>query len=395
MYYFIYPQLNTLKVISFILSAIFLHIILCPRLINANPRINILLASKLKNISISGRDMIIGNGHTRKEFNTYRGAKTFNFNCFKKHRKLPYQSHFYIYSKTGLVTWNRKKYFGKLKIYWSKNKRRCDLVHEVPMNRYLSALLNREMSTTWPMEALKAQAIAARTYAWYFFHQNQKLKIPRHYDLENSERNQVTDHLFAETAKTSEAIKLTSGMILSTSKNKLVPTFYHAKCGGHIFSPENIWQNPVEGHTSLVCPYCHGVGPKTTTNSVKKTEIIRILNKEIKNIQAKNKTVIRKRKNDLHIMKDHFYREKLRIYKGMNTYLIPKSRLRKYSKFKFLKSNNFMITQNNKKFIIKNKGFGHGVGLCQYGSKVMAEKNYTYEDILQYYYPSLEINKVY
>ena len=88
------------------------------------------------------------------------------------------------------------------------------------------------MNANWPVEALKAQAIAARTYALEKINSNFMSRVlgrTAHFDLENSEKHQVMGTFFDQTLSTVKATYATKGLVLVNKKKRLLPIFYHSK----------------------------------------------------------------------------------------------------------------------------------------------------------------------
>ena len=316
----------------------------------------------------------------------YLGRKTIHFNCQGK-GQAPRKSVLLasLHSPTGLMAWNNKHYRGDLLVATSPNFNSCDLVQQTTMENYLSSLLAKEMNGHWPLEALKAQAIAARTYALF-----QKKQHPsRLFALENSENYQVSGSFFDGTPITRKASMDTKGFILVNQKGRIVPAFFHSKCGGKTYLPQKVWSESVEGYHEVICPFCYKHGTKNWKRVISQNEIGRILLDSFPN--KKNKTsnrhfqLMTNKKNQSFI----YFSWAGKIKK------VSKSYLRKKLGRKKLPSNNFTIHQRSRHFSIKGKGFGHGVGMCQYGAFEMARRGKQHQQILSHYYPQLKIQKLY
>ena len=167
----------------------------------------------------------------KKPDKTYAGEKTLKINCSKlsgkKKKKIVVAS---FVSYANYLNWGRKKYKGKLYLTYSKWGG-CDLINELPMEDYISSLLGKEMSPQWPLEALKAQAIAARSYAYYKRYRLEKERKKILFHLENSEKHQVNGSFCESTTKTDQATHETQKEILVLKKNEekkhlSVPTSY-------------------------------------------------------------------------------------------------------------------------------------------------------------------------
>ncbi|MCO4755169.1 MAG: SpoIID/LytB domain-containing protein, partial [Bacteriovoracaceae bacterium] len=226
------------------------------------PSIRVLIDSNVKQVEISGLDIVKHSGGKRL---SYPGKKSFSFNCtpLKKHQSLKQPLLLAnITSRTGLLGVNSSKYRGSIQLVAPKSPKGCDVINKVSLETYIGSVLAKEMNPNWPLEALKAQAVAARSYAYYKIKNRRVGNNLRYYDLENSEKHQVNGDFFDVTFNASKAQRMTRGEMLTTGKKKLVPVFFHSKCGGKTRTPEQVWTNEVQGYESVDCPYCHKRGTK-------------------------------------------------------------------------------------------------------------------------------------
>src|SRR5690606_26776420 len=103
-------------------------------------------------------------------------------------------------------------------------KESCDLVNSISLENYISTLLSKEMNGTWPVEALKAQAVAARTYAFERVKRGAGMELnEKLYHLESSEKDQVSGSFMDITEKTVLATRETNGEILVGPSGKVAP----------------------------------------------------------------------------------------------------------------------------------------------------------------------------
>lgn len=135
------------------------------------PEVKVLIGKALRRVTVEGMDLkkII---HTQKSSEQYSGKKIISFNCNPPRSRLNTQINrnqllvASLSSPTGLVSWGDQKYQGELQLLASSGQESCDLVNSISLESYISTLLSKEMHGSWPVEALKAQAVAARTYAY-------------------------------------------------------------------------------------------------------------------------------------------------------------------------------------------------------------------------------------
>lgn len=333
----------------------------------------------------------------KKSWKSYSDFKRIQFNCKSKSR-VTYQKPIrlaLISSNKGFVYINNKKYKGRFHIQTSERFNGCDVINEIPLEDYLASLLPKEMNSNWPIEALKAQAVAARSYAYYKVQTNQVSKIKGfvvNYHIESSERHQVSGSYDDTTKKTYQATKKTKGEILTFSKNSLIPIFFHSKCGGKTLTPEQVWQNKVPGYESVECPFCHGHGPKDWSRNYKK----RYFAGSIEEVLRKyNRIKTKLKKHKYYVTESSHIEAYLEVNNEHKLRFIKKSRLRNVMGRLALPSNLFKVLDNGKTIQIKGAGFGHGVGMCQFGAKELALQGFSYKQILAYYFPELKLRKLY
>jgi len=363
--------------------------------LKAEPQIRVRLSKSLHDVFISGTDLSkkvtgnIGNAF-------YPGKKIFQFNC-RPLKSIVNQNEPLLLaklsSKTGLMEFNKKKYRGEIFLISSYMARGCDVVNKVGLETYISSLLPKEMNTNWPIEALKAQAVAARTYALHQINSQQVKNtngFEAYYDLENSEKHQVNGSFFEVTFKTSMATRKTKGEVLLPKSKKLVPIFFHSKCGGETRLPQDVWSNPVDGYKSVECPFCHKHGLKDWKIEINKNSFDQVLTKTLKVYQGK------KMQSKVSLAPDQNSFANLRVYSSDDVHLIKKSRVRSIIGRKYAPSNYFKFEKGDKENIyLSGKGYGHGVGLCQFGALELAKRGYTYKEILSHYFPEFNLKRLY
>jgi stage II sporulation protein D len=132
------------------------------------------------------------------------------------------------------LTWNGRKYRGELLV--SLHNGKLSLVNRLPVEDYLRGVLPKEVIPEWPMAALKAQAIAARTYTL--------ANLGRHaadgFDLCTTVHCQVSEGASCETPTTDQAVAETAGKVL-VYQGQLIKAFYHSCSGGYTMDAEDVW----------------------------------------------------------------------------------------------------------------------------------------------------------
>lgn len=255
------------------------------------------------------------------------------------------------------------------------------VINEVLMDDYLCGVVPAEMSEKWPLEALKAQAIAARSYAYNHL-QNNKNKI---YDLDGTTKFQVYKGFDVESENSNKAVRTTSGVIMAYN-SKPVMAFFHSTCGGIIINNKYVWKgNDIEYLQDGECEFCKN-SPHYSWNQKMNIDTFRNhLRKAYSNVGDVKKISLKKHNGRI-------YECQISHTKGNLT--MTGNDLRMILGARKIKSLYFKMQKVNNDIILKGHGYGHGVGLCQYGAKGMAEKKHNHREILKKYYNGVEIIKI-
>jgi stage II sporulation protein D len=311
----------------------------------------------------------------------FPGKNSFKFFCDKMDDDVSIEL-----ASSGPIYFADKPYDGKIIVY--SNSGECLVVQSTALESYLAGVVAKEMNPNWPLEALKAQAVVARSYA---LHKISESKVSR-YHLENSEKHQVGGHILEQTARTKEAVKQTAGQALVNKNGQIVPAFYHAKCGERSFLPQEIWGNEVEGYSSVPCPYDEENSKEVWTHKIKASNFISFLNRMCNESKIEcNSSGIKK----IDISSDSMLESRVRIHSDAGLFYLKKSLVRKnYGESKII-SNSFRVNIKGSYLFIEGKGRGHGVGMGQIGALMMAKLGLNYRQILSYYYPNFKISEVY
>lgn len=148
---------------------------------------------------------------------------------------------------SNYVTYRGKPYRGEIELVLGRTGR-LSVVNLINLEEYLLGVVPNEMPHSWPAEALKAQATAARTYA----EANRGKQKADGFDLRSNTDDQAYGGINAEQPSTTEAVRATKGRVI-TVQGRLVPTYYHSSSGGHTENNENYWTGGVPQ------PYLRGV----------------------------------------------------------------------------------------------------------------------------------------
>lgn len=281
---------------------------------------------------------------------------------------------------------------GNLQLRLNHDGSALEAINHVPLESYLLGVVGAEMHSYWEPEALKAQAVAARTYCLYI---KNRFGQHRSWDVSRTQSSQVYDGLKAETASVKKAVEGTAGKVLvcrqSDGQELIFPTYYSSSCGGHTENAREVFGEGLAPLCGVKCSYCVDIAKHSnfywkpiafTTAQITEKLLARYASLE------KLETIV-----DLKVLRTGYLDRNTRIQligkNGKTDWLRGEDfRLAMDSTGRKLKSSLFTITKNGETFEFSNgRGFGHGVGLCQCGAQGMARKGADYRTILRYYYP--------
>jgi stage II sporulation protein D len=279
------------------------------------------------------------------------------------------------------ATVNGKGYRGLLEV--SAADRGVLVVNELPLEDYLIGLINCEISSAWPMEAVKAQAVIARSYAIY--QKNARRGAP--YQLESSVMDQVYEGCDVEDSRAARGVQETAGEVL-TWDDKVIQAFYHANCAGHTEAAKNVWGQHVPYLRGVPCRYCQEANPIRWEQNIPLKKIEGALRAAGYRVQGVRDLRVAGRNESGRV-------EDVAVDSARGRVLVPGVAFRKAIGYGVVKSTNFEIRVFGDACQINGSGSGHGVGLCQWGAKQRAVDGFAYKEILTYYYPGVKLAKGY
>jgi stage II sporulation protein D len=299
---------------------------------------------------------------------------------------------------------NDQKYRGQLRLTVNPDGRTFNVINFVPLEPYLAGVVGAEMPDYWEPEALKAQAIAARTYCLY---SKRHTGRNRNWDVSSTQSSQVYRGVNAESSLVWNAVNATYGQVLVLRGRRswsdgLFPAYFSAVCGGHTEASEHVFGDSAEPLRGVPCPYCRETARMTlfywpmaqfdrdvvTRRLVEKYPKLEALG-AIKGLEIADRSdygsfsrITRVRLIGETGKTDTVRGEDLRLA------LDPTGRKIQSTVCK-------IVPWGNGWAFLSGRGWGHGVGLCQYGAQGMARLGKSCPDILQHYYPNSEIVNLY
>lgn len=336
-----------------------------------NAKENLKLKSK-SNLKIITSDNQVVNDTNNKEIDVmFDGEKIFVKGNNFKLANFPQDGAFLVSSSLPIyVDKIKRNYRGS--ISFRVNDGKLDIVNNVEIDDYLKGVLPKEMSPEFPMESLKAQALCSRSFAI----NNYNKFIKKGYNLDDTTRSQVYFGKDVEEKSTDTAVESTLGEVIKYD-GKVAETIFCASSGGYTVSSAEAWGgNSIPYLISKEDPYStHPWQYTLKSGDLKKLNLTDVYGAklELNNSNRVNNIIFNTSKGDRTILAKDF-RSKIG-----NT---------------LIKSTLFDINCENGNVIISGKGYGHGVGMSQYGAVEMAKKGNTYKDIIDFYFPGTNIEKI-
>lgn len=253
-------------------------------------------------------------------------------------------------------------------------------VNQLPLEQYLVGLINSEISSTWPMESIKTQAVIARTYAIA----KKKERNSPLYDLESTVMDQVYGGSDLEDIRAARGVMETAGEVL-IYKGSAIQAFYHANSGGRTEASQNVW--------GMALPYLQGVedryGLSAPTSSWEQALPLSQIESSLRSFNVSGLNNIQAGS-----LNSRGRISNLLLTTRQGKINIPATKFRMAVGSTIIKSTNFTVHVDDNTAFFRGMGYGHGVGLCQYGARQRALDGFKYNEILSYYYPGTRLGQL-
>ncbi|SFB04077.1 MULTISPECIES: stage II sporulation protein D [unclassified Bacillus (in: firmicutes)] len=261
-----------------------------------------------------------------------------------------------------------------------------EVIEKVPLEQYLVGVVAAEMPADFEMEALKAQALTARTYYVKQMLTKEKIGLPEGADVSDTEFHQVyrsdaelqkswgKDYSWKKK-KILDAVKATSGQILTYKGEAITATFFSTS-NGFTENSEDYWSNAFPYLRSVESPWDVGTEKFSSENIYTVKEFENRLGVKLGDAATIGK--ITERTAGKRVSKVDF-----------NGKVLTGKDIREKLE---LKSSDFTWERKGNQIVVKTKGYGHGVGMSQYGANGMASEGKNYKQIVQHYYQGVEIS---
>ena len=244
----------------------------------------------------------------------------------------------------------------------------------VDMESYVAHVVTGELPDGWDTTIKAAQAVAARSYAMT------ELTPDRTYDIKASA---LAQNFRRETTDPGalEAAAATRGMVLKQGE-RVVRAFYHSTCGGRTTSPLELWGMVRPVIEPVLCDHCAGSPLRRWSHETTLDELSRRLGRAVADVWVEV--------NDSTGRAD---RVAVETADGVET--LSGEEFRTAAGFTHLRSTWFVVERDGETVRFLGRGSGHGVGMCQWGARGMSQAGHTWQEILQFYYPSMSIGEMY
>lgn len=334
-------------------------------------------------------------------------------------------------TQDGFFTFNNKTYRGYITLNNQDGKTRA--VNYVKIRHYLYGVVPSEMPSSWSIEALKAQAVAARTFA----KKEMVTNIKKGFDVYDTTSSQVYKGFSGEKKESNRAVDETHGIYMKYD-NTYINAVYHSNSGGYTESSENIWNYKVPYLRGKKDDYSLNAPNSTWVYKVSYDQLNKILNANIPNLgDVTALAVVEKTENYRNV--------KIKVTGTKQEKILDREALRKYLGYTNLKSiwydidfgggkmvvldtttnktvstatsTNYGVDKDgnvspvvtptnvmgkdgqevlqggNGEVVFTGHGYGHGVGMSQWGAKGMSDQGFRYDEILKFYYEGITLVK--
>jgi stage II sporulation protein D len=249
------------------------------------------------------------------------------------------------------------------------------VVNLVDMNNYLGGVVESEGGGGKELEYYKVQALMSRTYALKYRGKHEK----EGFDLCDRTHCQAYHYQLRFTALIDSAVRQTSGMVMVDQHNRLVDAYFHANCGGQTSEPDFVWNSKVAYLNAFKDTFCIYTKQATWEKRIPQDQWRDFL---VKNYHYPI---------DDSIVGPMIYTFNQPDRSAFYHYPWLGIPLRDIREEFGLKSTFFNCYPEGTDVVLRGRGYGHGVGLCQEGAMKMAKYKYSYLQIALYYFPGVRI----
>jgi len=271
-------------------------------------------------------------------------------------------------------SWRGRTYRGAFSLVDLSSGRR-GLVNAIPLDAYLYGVMSREISPAWARPAQMAQAIVARTYALT------KIRPERPYDLVASEASEVYGGIVAESVEGRDAVDATAGTIL-TYDDRPAKVAFSACCGGHTASAAGVWKTPYPYLDGVRDPYCANAPDATWTLALPQARVAQTFALgDLREIALRDVDATLRPRT-------------IALGGSARSIEVPSETFRAQLGASVLFSTLIATARvDGPEVALAGRGRGHGVGLCQWGTRTMGAQGASPQEICTYYFPGVRFGQ--
>ena len=252
------------------------------------------------------------------------------------------------------------------------------IVNLVDLNNYLAGVVESEGGPGKELEYYKVQALMSRTYALKYQLRHEK----EGFNLCDRTHCQAYHHMLKYTPIIDSAVQQTEGIVMMDKEGELIDAYFHANCGGQTCEPEFVWNKSVPYLNTFKDTFCIYTKQATWEKRVSQYKWQKFL------VTKYNYPFTDSLSGNMIFIFDQPQRVGFYQSPALG---IPLRDIREEFN---LKSTFFSCYPEGNDVVIKGRGFGHGVGLCQEGAMKMAKYGYNYMQIAEYYFPNVYIKNI-
>ncbi len=266
-----------------------------------------------------------------------------------------------------------------------------NVTRELPFEAYVAGVVAAEGSTEERPEALKALAVVSRTYAW----QNRARHVKEGFDFCSTTHCQRFWWLQAGKVRevVRQAVERTAGEVLQDGQGRVADAYFHAACGGQTANIETLWGvRAPEYLRGVRDDFCAQRPNRNWSCEIEAPQLAKALRSDPRtDVGARLRNIeIKQRDGNGRAQTLVLDGERRRVVSGWDFKILVGRSLG----WALLKSSWFDVRRSSASFIFQGRGFGHGLGLCQEGAHVMAERGMGYRQIVEFYFPGVRIGSL-
>ena len=308
-------------------------------------------------------------------------VKLDNSHIFVGNEKFERKTMEFVPKNNAYIEINKVRYQGTIRIIPEANGTFL-VIEETEIEKFLSGVLGSEMPLSWNTDTLFAQAVAARTFTMY-------KKKKHEFDTYHINRLDLAYNGISNINLKAENIVEKSKGVIMVHDRKIFPGYFHSTCGGHTEDVYHIFKRKsIKPLSGVPCGYCKFSKHFRWKTDINKKEI----SKRVYGPNSKYSSSISIKPINLG---PGGHAANIEIRNSKNKKTIDANNFRLLIGANKLKSTAFSTRNNGKSLTISGKGWGHGVGLCQYGSQKMSSLGYKWHEILRHYYPGIDFVTAY